>query len=318
MRVKTVVSARLWLSCLMAGLASAPAVAQDVTTDPDRVRLEVADIRRLAQVLRSIDAGGVNDTAAVIEREYLADASPGLRAYAANYEVTGASIASALAAHPSLYAELDALASAIIAQEDALRAAFRQLLDLFPDAVFPPIWFVVGDNGPGGLTRPEGVLVAAERFTSRPQDVVPLALHELAHFQQAMVQGVEVYRRIYGPDQTLLALALREGSAELIAELTTGRNINATAERYGLANEPELWSRFREEMHGKDPGDWMFEQPTNDAGWPPDLGYWIGYRIARRYYDQAENKRQAILDILGLTDFDAFLQASRYAGGVGR
>lgn len=313
----TFVSRRLCLLCLLAGLVNVPALAQDVTTNPDRVQLRVDDIRRLAQVLRSINAGPGNAVAAAIERDYLARASPGLRAYAERYDVTAASIESTLVAQPSQYVDLDALADAILAKQDVLRLAFRKLLDLFPDAAFPPIWFVVGHNGPGGMSRAEGVIIAAERFTGRPQDIVPLVLHELAHFQSAMVQGVEVYRRIFGPDQTLLALALREGSAELIAYLTTGQHINRAAERYGLANEPELWSRFREEMHGREPGDWMFVRPTN-PDWPPDLGYWIGYRIVKGYYEQADDKRQAIVDIFGLTDFDAFLRASRYAERVRR
>jgi hypothetical protein len=292
-------------------------LAQDVTTDPDSVRLQVDDLHRLAGVLRSIDAEAVVDTAAVIEGEYLARASPRLRVYAARYHVTAASIRGELAAQPSLYADLDALADSLLAKRAVLRPAFARLVDLFPNAAFPPIWFVVGHNGPGGMTRQEGVIIAAERFTHRPGNVVPLVLHELAHFQQAMVQGVEVYQRILGPERTLLALALREGSADLIAELTTGQHINPAAERYGLAHEPELWSRFREDMHRREPGDWMFVRPAN-PDWPSDLGYWIGYRIAKSYYDQAQDKRQAILDILRLTDFDAFLRASGYIEQVGR
>lgn len=58
-------------------------------------------------------------------------------------------------------------------------------------------------------------------------------------------------------------------------------------------------------------------QPSN-AEWPPDLGYWIGYRIAKSYYDQAQDKQQAILDILALTDFEAFVRGSRYAEQVER
>lgn len=308
-------SAEVWvLSLLLAG--AAPVLAQDVTADPGKVQLEVEDIRRLARVLRTVDADTTSDPAAVIQSEYLRHASPGLRAYAGNFNVSGASIEAARAAEPRAYADLDGLADAVLAQEPALRSAFRELQKIFPGAVFPPVWFLVGHDGAGGLTRREGVLIAAERFVAQPEDIVPLVLHELAHFQQVMVQGVEVYRSIYGPDQTLLALALREGSAELIAELTAGRHINPAAESYGLANEVELWSLFREVMHSSDTGDWMFVRPANSE-WPSDLGYWIGYRIARSYYEQAENKELAIREILGLTDFNLFLQASRYTGRLG-
>jgi hypothetical protein len=44
----------------------------------------------------------------------------------------------------------------------------------------------------------------------------------------------------------------------------------------------------------------------------------MGYRIARSYYEQAPDKGRAIQDILALTDFSAFLQASRYGGGTAK
>lgn len=74
--------------------------------------------------------------------------------------------------------------------------------------------------------------------------------------------------------------------------------------------------RFRRDMAGRDTGDWMYRQPSN-PDWPPDLGYWMGYRIVKTYYEQAPDKRQAVKDILGLTNFNDLLTASRYASQVG-
>jgi hypothetical protein len=56
----------------------------------------------------------------------------------------------------------------------------------------------------------------------------------------------------------------------------------------------------------------MFVRPSNGQ-WPQDLGYCMGYRIAKSFYDRALNKSQAIREILQLTDFVAFLKASGYA-----
>jgi hypothetical protein len=53
-------------------------------------------------------------------------------------------------------------------------------------------------------------------------------------------------------------------------------------------------------------------RPSNGE-WPRDLGYWMGYRIARSYYDRADDKTKAVADILQLTDFAAFLRTSGYA-----
>lgn len=88
-------------------LTASPAAAQEVTTDPDAARLVVEDLRRLARVLDSVAAGG--DTLEALEREYLGNASSGLRAYAERYGVTSATLAAALREHPAAYADLDGL-----------------------------------------------------------------------------------------------------------------------------------------------------------------------------------------------------------------
>ncbi len=50
------------------------------------------------------------------------------------------------------------------------------------------------------------------------------------------------------------------------------------------------------------------EMVTSDA----DLGYYIGFKIAESYYSKAEDKKQAVRDILNITDIGAFLKASGY------
>ena len=47
---------------------------------------------------------------------------------------------------------------------------------------------------------------------------------------------------------------------------------------------------------------------------PGDLGYWMGYLIAKAYYERARDKAKAIREILTIRDFDRFLEASGYQG----
>jgi hypothetical protein len=287
--------------------------AQQITMDPGQSRLETVDLERFAGVMRALQEGGVRDTVAMLDRDYLAHASTGLLAYIEAFDVTASGLASALVSRPAWYQDIDTLIGVIRDRENELREGFRRLQEVFPGAAFPPVWFVVGGHGPRGQASPVGALIGAEGLSHAPERITPLVLHELAHFQSGMMQGVETYRRIYDPShRSLLALALREGSAEFIAWLTTGSHTNPAAEAYGLARESELWTSFQEDMTSPDTGDWMWVQPT-EADRPPDLGYWIGYRIVRSYYDRAKDKRQAVLDILGLTDFEGFLEKSGYA-----
>lgn len=195
-------------------------------------------------------------------------------------------------------------------------AAFREFQALYPGTVFPPVWFIGGHMGPGGMKEQVGAVVAAQRYLQNPEGVVHIALHELTHFQQAMVQGVDTYQRIYPPGGgSLLALALREGTAELFAELTTGQHINAAAEAYGLAHEAQLWAEFSGQLEDADTGDWMFVRPA-DPERPADLGYWMGYRIVRSYYDRAPDKMAAAMSLLALTDFSPFLRGERLRGAL--
>lgn len=66
-------------------------------------------------------------------------------------------------------------------------------------------------------------------------------------------------------------------------------------------------------MHGTDYAGWLYDGSQSPEGRPADLGYWMGYRIARGYYRRAADKAQAIRDMLRIRDFDAFLEASGVA-----
>jgi uncharacterized protein YjaZ len=102
-----------------------------------------------------------------------------------------------------------------------------------------------------------------------------------------------------------------EGSANLIAELVTGA---PSRNEYAEAHEAELWAEFSREMHGKDYSRWLWNGANPKRGdRPADLGYWIGYRITKSYYNRAADKARAIHDILTIRDFDRFLTASGYA-----
>ncbi len=64
------------------------------------------------------------------------------------------------------------------------------------------------------------------------------------------------------------------------------------------------------------PGDWMFSHPS-DPEQPVDLGYVIGARIVEAFYDKAEDKKQAVQEILSITDYESFLERSGYSEKLG-
>lgn len=59
--------------------------------------------------------------------------------------------------------------------------------------------------------------------------------------------------------------------------------------------------------------NWLFNGTPEKPG---DLGYWVGYRIAKTYYQRASDKRQAFREILEMTDPKAFLAKSGWYPGI--
>jgi uncharacterized protein YjaZ len=49
---------------------------------------------------------------------------------------------------------------------------------------------------------------------------------------------------------------------------------------------------------------------------PADLGYWVGYRIVKSYYQHATDKRRALREILEMTDPKAFVANSGWYPGI--
>lgn len=180
------------------------------------------------------------------------------------------------------------------------RAAFYAFKYWYPEALFPPVYFVIGVFNSGGTSSGDGLMIGAEMQT-QVENVPYIVAHELIHFQQNW------------PNErpTLLHQSIMEGSADFIGELISGEHINTTAFEYGYANEETLCQEFVEIMDGKDYQDWMYGTSGKDDR-PNDLGYWIGYQITKAYYDKSDDKKAAIREILRFDDPKDFLAKSGY------
>ncbi len=129
------------------------------------------------------------------------------------------------------------------------------------------------------------------------------AVHETIHFNQ-------VYQM--SNRSTLLQNVVSEGTADFIASLVLPEpSVRQSMDRwqYGCAHEAALAARLARDEDLTDAGPWMFNH-NPDTGWPPDMGYWIGYCIDQAFYAQAKDKTAALRTMLGLTDFNAYLKAS--------
>jgi hypothetical protein len=303
--------------------ARGPVDRAKLNRDPDAAKLVTSDF---ANFWRAYDlaaaAASRPDRAAIFKREYLDKGSPGLKDFL-NLRINSAdALTFAIEHHPKYYASLKNQTPRVAEMEPGIRASFRKLRELYNDAVFPDVYFLIGVMNSGGTTGDSGLLIGFEMNAETPEtdmtemddwhkavlgstEKLPgIVAHELIHYQQ-----VEEHK-------TLLAASIHEGSADFIGEMISGMSINDHLRAYGDAHEADLWREFSQEMNGNKTSNWLY-QGDKSKDRPADLGYYVGYRIAQSYYEHASDKKQAIRDILTVSDFASFLRDSHYGEKFG-
>jgi hypothetical protein len=80
-------------------------------------------------------------------------------------------------------------------------------------------------------------------------------------------------------------------------------------------HEAAIETAFAEDRDETDLSKWLNKGP-GDAEHPGDLGYWVGYRIVKSYYQHPADKPEALRDILQMTDPTKFLAKSGWYPGI--
>lgn len=263
---------------MAASLPSTPAAPPH--TDPDSARLITSDIRLF---WRTLDSAPPDSLAEYLERDYLERGTVAVRDFIPGRILSAEDLAVYVRDYRERYDSVRAANLDVAAAEPAIRAAFRRLKALYPDAVFPDVYFLIGRFNTGGTASQHGLLIGAEMYRD-PSRLPAIVSHEIIHFQQ------------HYDSPTLLEHSFLEGTADFLGEMICGTQINDAARTYGMAHEHALWQEFRAHFDDREMYPWMYGKPTD--GRPNDLGYFIGYRIAQAYYDRAADKSQAIRDII--------------------
>lgn len=301
--MRKIVAVVLLVLCPLLGIVHA------ATTAAHQPDIRTSDVDRFFQLY---DRTHGQPSEAQLQSQYLDRGTDGLKQFVASRIDNAGKLAAAIAKAPQVYAAARHCASALPAVRQQLRGVFARLAELDPAAAFPPVTVVIGRNNTGGTTTADGVIIGLEticRSNWMDPDItarlVHLIAHEYAHVQQPAAQ-------VDPPaNATLLFQALIEGGAEFIGEQTSGQVSNIQLQRWTRGHECRIERDFLAAAHGSDMSQWLYNGAGTAAA-PGDLGYWVGYRIVRAYYDQAADKRQAIADILQVNNdnADAFLRRS--------
>jgi hypothetical protein len=290
---------------------SAPAKQVPATLPADQA-IRTDDIDRFWKGYDAVRSAADRSTKlALFQRLYLDPGTPGLHALIAARRYTLDQYVDAIDTYPKFWASIRPLtarageAAAPLAKD---LATFRRL---YPELKPASVTYAVGVLRTGGTTTGNMVLIGAEiALADETVDVSELPepmrarlgtffrtrpfanngqnnVHEYVHTQQQE------------SGDSLAARVVYEGVAEFVAERITGRRPPLQLYVYGPAHREAVRERFRADMAKADWSDWLYNSDRNAFG-VSDMGYFVGYEIARGFYDHARDKRAAIRAMIQL------------------
>ena len=262
--------------------------------NPQEAEFVSSDIPRFWQAFDQMAHGG-NPF-----KEYLKNGSPGLKDFIKNRIGSPRNLLKTVKKRRGDYEAIRENSFKMDSCIDQIVAYYVNFEKMYPEAVYPPTYFVIGAFNSGGTSKESGLIIGVETQQSI-KSIPTLVAHELVHYNQNYPRG----------KNTLLAQSIIEGSAEFVSELITDSPKNGKNFQYGRSNEKILSEEFVGILNDTNYHGWLYGVKAPE-GRPRDLGYWIGYEICKAYYSQSEDKTQALVEILNIEDFDAFLRKSEF------
>lgn len=306
MRTRGVV-ARAVVICVLCGGAGRVDAAPARRVEP------VIHMEDVARFYRVYDAAGGHPDGARLQHDYLDRGSAGLHNFARLRNITGTAIAATLARRPELYSGARRCMAVLPAVRRRLQDALATLGRLYPAARFPPLTIAVSRGKPVGVADGSGVMIGLEALcatdwlSANVEDrFVHVIAHEYGHVEQL---------RALADDETptVLQASLVEGGAELVAELISGEVGYPHLAAMTKGHEREIEGQFVPDEDKTDLSRWLYNSSYEKPG---DLGYWVGYRVVKSYYQHAADKRRALREILEMTDPKVLLAGSRWYPGI--
>lgn len=292
-------------------------------------RFSYDDLVRYNAAVARINAGAVPRAEM---QAYLDGAAEGLRTWLTIYPATADELVEELAGRPHYYASLSNLPARIAPFEQEMAQAYVRMENIAPGADLGAVHFLIGKRNAGGTARQLGTMVAGEFFGRTPQtdmrefspgatlydvgDLVQVVVHEGAHNLQRHIQGEPDYISIYtNPARmTLVNFAVREGVADYVTYLVTGRLLDRHA--FAEPREAEIWAEFapiqNENITAK--LGWFTGRFPDGRAWPNQVGYYVGYKMAEHVHTTAANRDAALMQLLSPNTDEQFNAiALRYA-----
>ncbi|NIG55446.1 hypothetical protein [Chitinophaga sp. Cy-1792] len=307
----------LWVIMSTAGIGKADA--------QQNAAVYISDIDHFWEAFDSVHTTA--DTAlqvAIMQKLYIDKGTAGLKAFMQLRNFDAARLVASIHKYPKFWASARPNTLKVPPALPLIQAYLDTLKAMYPAMRPAPLYFTITAVRAAGVAETGIALIGTEiatgnRYTDvsefpdkrlanffQPKEtdnIIPVAIHEYVHTQQK------------GEGKVLLSQSIYEGACDFITELVLHEPLMHSYLTYGRLHEQELKEAFKKEMFGEELSNWLYNGSTSAT--MGDLGYFMGYTICKSYYRHAQNKQQAVSDIIDLdyTNLEAvkkFLNDAQY------
>lgn len=292
--------------------------------NPDLAKIVTKDIRHFWEAYSLAEKDSTN-TNNIYKNYYFDKASDGMQDYMGSKVSSIDYFIKHIESHPKLYKTIRENTFKADEYKKNIQQSFRNLKELYPEAKFPDVYFVMGAFTSGGTVSSSGLLIGINQMSdgenvnteeldfddkllmNKSKYLPNVVAHELIHFQQ---DGMK-------KDTITLGYAIKEGMADFIGELISGETANRKIFEWAKGKEKQIWADFKKDMYYDRYSNWIANYNKASKDSYPDLGYWIGYEICKSYYENTKDKELAIYDMLHIKDYQKFLADSKWERKLG-
>ena len=168
------------------------------------------------------------------------------------------------------------------------------------------VYGVVGAGNTAATASPTGAVLGLELICLEDAQKVSLThtledyiTHELVHVLQFRLTKRTNF------NFNLLEISILEGSADYIAELIAGAAYSLDDKRteFSIGKKKQLITDFKAVMLSSNFSPWLY---SDIDSMPRDMGYWIGYQIAKAYVENGGS----IVDLLRMENAEVIFKKS--------
>jgi predicted transcriptional regulator YdeE len=269
------------------------------------------------------------DTVAIFQNLVINKATDAFKVFIKKWHITAKDYAYQIKEYPKFYNSLRQNSLTLIHNKDSIEKIINKFQAFYPNFIPGDICIGFGNFNTGGNAdvsfAGKYIYIGLEyhgldtntittELSKETRDYVSRSnfyrtiIHELVHLQQ-YTHGKKIIKALN--KNTLAAKILREGIPDFIGKLicpngNTGNNFD-----YGIKHEEQLKQKLKNELTQKDISYWLYNS-TNVANHPSDLGYFMGARIAKSYFEKKLQSNYDLTSLIEIKNVQEFIMDSKY------